>query len=140
MELQSLNQNLTKDIHFFLIFSSLCSSQINQNNLQIHYIFCLDCQFFICRFRGVVRLQKEKVMHFPMAPMGVLAPGSVHSQPSARHPIETRGNLRRTCLQSHLQTFISLNLFCIILPTPGEAKAKAMPGRLYTHTKINNNK
>ena len=22
------------------------------------------------------------------------------------------------------------------LPTPGEAKAKAMPGRLYTHTKI----
>ena len=27
-----------------------------------------------------------------------------------------------------------------ILPTPGEAKAKAMPGRLYTHTKINNNK
>jgi hypothetical protein len=25
-----------------------------------------------------------------------------------------------------------------ILPTPGEAKAKAMPGRLYIHTKINN--
>ena len=25
------------------------------------------------------------------------------------------------------------------LPTPGEAKAKAMPGRLYIHTKINNN-
>ena len=27
-----------------------------------------------------------------------------------------------------------------ILPTPGEAKAKAMPGRLYIHSKINNNK
>ena len=24
--------------------------------------------------------------------------------------------------------------------TPGEAKAKAMPGRLYIHTEINNNK
>jgi hypothetical protein len=27
-----------------------------------------------------------------------------------------------------------------ILPTPGEAKAKAMPGRLYIHTKINKKK
>ena len=30
--------------------------------------------------------------------------------------------------------------FLLLLPTPGEAKAKAMPGRLYIHTKINNNK
>ena len=27
------------------------------------------------------------------------------------------------------------DLEIIILPTPGEAKAKAMPGRLYIHTK-----
>ena len=27
-----------------------------------------------------------------------------------------------------------------ILPIPGEAKAKAMPGRLYIHTRNNNNK
>jgi hypothetical protein len=28
----------------------------------------------------------------------------------------------------------------IILPIPGEAKAKAMPGRLYIHTRNNKNK
>ena len=36
-------------------------------------------------------------------------------------------------LNSHLFSFVA------ILPTPGEAKAKAMPGRLYIDTKINNN-
>ena len=29
---------------------------------------------------------------FPLAPMGVLAPGSAHSRPSARPPIDTSGN------------------------------------------------
>ena len=29
---------------------------------------------------------------------------------------------------------------CDKLPIPGEAKAKAMPGRLYIHTRNNNNK
>ena len=28
--------------------------------------------------------------------------------------------------------------YIVILPTPGEAKAEAMPGRLYIHTKNNN--
>ena len=30
------------------------------------------------------------------------------------------------------------NNFFYILPIPGEAKAKAMPGRLYIHTRNNN--
>ena len=29
---------------------------------------------------------------FPLAPMGVLAPGSAHARPSARPPIDTTGN------------------------------------------------
>ena len=29
---------------------------------------------------------------FPLAPMGVLAPGSAHVRPSARPPIDTSGN------------------------------------------------
>ena len=29
---------------------------------------------------------------FPLAPMGVLAPGSAHARPSARPPIDTIGN------------------------------------------------
>jgi hypothetical protein len=29
---------------------------------------------------------------FPLAPMGVLAPGSGHARPSARPPIDTSGN------------------------------------------------
>ena len=29
---------------------------------------------------------------FPLAPMGVLAPGSAHARPSARPPIDTSGN------------------------------------------------
>ena len=30
--------------------------------------------------------------NFPLAPMGVLAPGSAHARPSARPPIDTSGN------------------------------------------------
>ena len=30
---------------------------------------------------------------FPLAPMGVLAPGSAHARPSAQPPIDTSGNL-----------------------------------------------
>ena len=41
---------------------------------------------------------------FPLAPMGVLAPGSAHTRPSAQPQINTSGNFWRTCLQSHLQT------------------------------------
>ena len=32
----------------------------------------------------------EKLKEFPLAPMGVLAPGSAHARPSARPPIDTR--------------------------------------------------
>jgi hypothetical protein len=39
-------------------------------------------------------------------------------------------NIRFVSLQFY-PNYIKIN----ILPTPGEAKAKAMPGRLYTHTK-----
>ena len=31
-------------------------------------------------------------MKIPLAPMGVLAPGSAHARPSARPPIDTSGN------------------------------------------------
>ena len=38
------------------------------------------------------------------------------------------------------ETVGSSELHIRTLPTPGEAKAKAMPGRLYIHTRNNNNK
>ena len=34
----------------------------------------------------------EKQQQFPIAPMGVLAPGSAHARPSAQPPIDTSGN------------------------------------------------
>ena len=46
------------------------------------------------------------------------------------------------CSQNKLEERSSMQGFKLeqVLPTPGEAKAKAMPGRLYIHTKIINNK
>ena len=38
---------------------------------------------------GMERRQKIQI---PLAPMGVLAPGSAHARPSARLPIDTSGN------------------------------------------------
>ena len=38
-------------------------------------------------------LDQAKQYKFPVAPMGVLAPGSAHARPSARPPITTSGNL-----------------------------------------------
>ena len=38
------------------------------------------------------RVFQGKVELFPLAPMGVLAPGSAHARPSARPPIDTSGN------------------------------------------------
>ena len=40
--------------------------------------------------RGEGRMEKDK--EFPLAPMGVLAPGSTHTRPSARPSIDTSGN------------------------------------------------
>ena len=37
-------------------------------------------------------IKKEKGK-FPLAPMGVLAPGSAHARPSAQPPVNTSGNL-----------------------------------------------
>ena len=33
-----------------------------------------------------------KLIKFPLAPMGVLAPGSAHARPSAQPPIDNSGN------------------------------------------------
>ena len=38
--------------------------------------------------RGEILITKKN----PLAPMGVLAPGSAHARPSARPPIDTSGN------------------------------------------------
>ena len=35
-----------------------------------------------------------KLKVIPLAPMGVLAPGSAHARPSARPPIDTSGNFQ----------------------------------------------
>ena len=39
------------------------------------------------------RLKVRKQTQFPLAQMGVLAPGSAHARPSAQPPIDSRGNL-----------------------------------------------
>ena len=41
---------------------------------------------------GYVLFSKKYTYEFPLAPMGVLAPGSAHARPSARPPIDTSGN------------------------------------------------
>ena len=51
--------------------------------------------------------------------------------------------LSKGCLDSLTFGLNSLeieNRLSWLLPIPGEAKAKAMPGRLYIHTRNNNNK
>ena len=53
---------------------------------------------------------------FPLVSMGGRAEGLACADPGARTPIGASGNF-------------------FILPIPGEAKAKAMPGWLYIHTK-----
>ena len=45
---------------------------------------------------------KNKKERFPLAPMGLLAPGSAHARPSLQPPIAEI--FRHMCLQSHLQT------------------------------------
>ena len=35
---------------------------------------------------------RQNRLKFPIAPMGVLAPGSAHARPSAQPPIDTSGN------------------------------------------------
>ena len=40
--------------------------------------------------------KKTRKQEIPLAPMGVLAPGSAHARPSARPPIDTSGNFSGT--------------------------------------------
>ena len=40
-----------------------------------------------------VNFQILNIIQFPLAPMGVLAPGSAHARPFAQPPIDTSGNL-----------------------------------------------
>ena len=45
--------------------------------------------------------------------------------------------IKYNCSKCSFKSAFKIHLaFYWFLPTPGEAKAKAMPGRLYTHTKI----
>ena len=83
--------------------SSSCCSQ------EVHFILLAfnTCSIICIVFPGNI---KDWVCHlnitqkFPLASMGVLAPGSAHARPSARPPIDTRKKFRHTCLHSHLQT------------------------------------
>ena len=45
----------------------------------------------------------HKNWKFPLAPMGVLAPGSEHARPSAQPPIDTGGNFQHTWLGDGLK-------------------------------------
>ena len=48
-------------------------------------------QFMLHMF-GPQTVEEGEEEKFPLAPMGVLAPGSAHARPSARPPIDTSGN------------------------------------------------
>ena len=43
-------------------------------------------------FIGVTMVSQGKLFQIPLAPMGVLAPGSAHARPSAQTPIDMSGN------------------------------------------------
>ena len=45
----------------------------------------------ICPYWGLATAARKEE-EIPLAPMGVLAPGSAHARPSARPPIDTSGN------------------------------------------------
>ena len=55
------------------------------------------------------------MLEFPLAPMGVLAPVSMHAGPSAQTPIDTCGNF-----QVHLSAELPSN----ISPNPSEVISK----------------
>ena len=53
----------------------------------------------------------QEVYRFPLAPMGVLAPGSAHARPSTQPPIDMSGNC-----QAHMSAESPSNIF----PNPSE--------------------
>jgi hypothetical protein len=63
---------------------------------------CLPCndKYILLFQSSYLQLQTK----FPLAPMGVLTPGSAHARPSFRPPITLVNIFWHTCLQSHLQT------------------------------------
>ena len=56
----------------------------------LKYFFSMSYDFF--QSSNHSRVKQEQEGKFPLAPMGVLAPGSAHARPSARPPIDTSGN------------------------------------------------
>ena len=52
----------------------------------------------------MIFLSLDKDIFFPLAPRGVLAPGSAHARPSAQPPIDTSGNISVHVSKGHLQT------------------------------------
>ena len=50
--------------------------------------------------------EKIKEIKFPLAPMGVLAPGSAHTRPSAQPPFDTSGNLLAQVKQNFQSNFL----------------------------------
>jgi hypothetical protein len=59
--------------------------------------------------------EEEKKKKFPLMPMGVLAPGSVHARPSAQPPIDMSGNFPAR---------VSAELPSNISPNPSEVISK----------------
>ena len=53
---------------------------------------------------------EEKDEEFPLAPMGVLAPGSAHARPSARPPIDTSGNFPAPVSAEWLSAFKTVQI------------------------------
>ena len=56
-----------------------------------------------------------KYNKFPLAPMGVLAPGSAHARPSARPPIDTSGNFPAPVSAEWPSAFKTVKFFIGIL-------------------------
>ena len=57
-------------------------------NQEKNLMWTLNSSHIIKSMSYVVKI----ILKFPLAPMGVLAPGSAHARPSARPPIDVSGN------------------------------------------------
>ena len=98
---------------WFIWFTGSISNMNMNMNIQYHIISCQifagtdgGPRFLVCarltlrsvphrqqwKYLAHVSVAERKWREFPLAPMGVLAPGSAHAWPSARPPIDTSGN------------------------------------------------
>jgi hypothetical protein len=68
-----------------------------------------------------MKKKEKRPQKFPLTPMGVLAPGSAHTRPSAQPPIDMSGNLpahvsaesllvRAECVRQHNKVAIKLGI------------------------------